>query len=51
MGLNEKKEGQTEKKVCAIKRYFSKVGVGHILKRYLEYFSSYVTVSKLKRKT
>ena len=44
-------EGQTEKGVCAIERSFHKVGVGQILKRYLEYFSSYVYFSKLKRRT
>ena len=34
-------EGQTEEKVCAIERSYPNVGVGQILKRYLEYFSSY----------
>ena len=37
--------------VCAIERSYPKVGVGQILKRYLEYFSSYVHFSKLKRRT
>ena len=38
-------EGQTEEGVCAIRRSYPKVGnvgVGQILKRYLDYFSSYV---------
>ena len=34
-------EGQTEEKVRAIERSYPNVGVGKILKRYLEYFSSY----------
>ena len=29
-------EGQTEERVCAIERSYPKVGVGQILKRYLE---------------
>ena len=33
-------EGQTEEGVCAIKRSNPNVGVGQILKQYLEYFSS-----------
>ena len=44
-------EGQTEEKVCAIERYYPNVGVGQILKRYLEYFSSYKHFSKLKCRT
>ena len=40
-------EGQTDKGVCAVERYNSKVGVGIILKRYLEY----VHFSKLQRRT
>ena len=51
-------EGQTEEGVCAIERSYPKagvgqtrVGVGQILKLYLEYFSSYVHFSKLKCKT
>ena len=44
-------EGQTEKKVCAIERSYPNVGVGQILGLYLEYFSNYVQLSKLKRKT
>ena len=58
MGLNDKynltlalAEGQTEEKVCAIGRSYPNVGVGQILKRYLEYFSSYKHFSKLKRRT
>ena len=37
--------------MCAIERSNPKAGVGQILKLYLEYFSSYVHFSKLKRKT
>ena len=37
--------------MCAIKRSNPKVGVGQILKLYVEYFSSYVNSWKLKRKT
>ena len=51
-------EGQTEEGVCAMERSNPKVGVGQIrvgvgqiLKLYLEYFSSYVHFSKLKCKT
>ena len=44
-------EGQTEEKFCAIGRSYPYVGVGQILKRYLEYFSSYKHFSKLKRRT
>ena len=44
-------ESQTEEKVCAIKRSYPNVGLGQILNRYLEYFSSYEHFSKLKRKT
>ena len=43
-------DGQTKKK-CAIERSYPNVGVGQILKRYLEYFSSYKHFSKLKRRT
>ena len=47
-------EGQTEEGVCAIKRSYPEavrdVGVGQILKGYLEYFSSYNHFSKLKRR-
>ena len=48
-GLNDKvqynltltlAEGQTEEEVCAIERSYPNVGVGQILKRYLENFSS-----------
>ena len=45
-------EGQTKEGVCTIERSYpkvGKVGVGQILKRYLEYFSSYIHFSKLKR--
>ena len=42
---------QTEEGVCAIKRSYPKVGVGQILKQYLEYFSSYEHFSKLKPRT
>ena len=38
-------------KVYAIERPYPNVGVGQILKQYLEYFSSYKHFSKLKRKT
>ena len=44
-------EGQTEEKVCAIERSYPNVGLGQILKRYLEYFSSYKHFSKFKRRT
>ena len=44
-------EGQTEEGVCAIKRSYTYVGVGQILKGYLEYFSTYKHFSKLKRRT
>ena len=37
--------------MCAIEMSNPKAGVGQILKLYLEYFSSYVHFSKLKRKT
>ena len=43
------KAGQTEEGVCAIKSSYpkvGKVGVGQILKWYLEYFSSYVHFSQ-----
>ena len=43
--------GQTEEGVCAIERSNPKASVGQILKLYLEYYSSYVHFSKLKRKT
>ena len=43
-------EGQTEDRVCAIESY-PKVVVGQMLKRYLEYISSYKHFSKLKRRT
>ena len=46
-----KAEGQTEKGVFGIERTYRKVGVGQMLKRYLEYFPSYLHFSKLKRKT
>ena len=46
-----KAEDQTEEGVCTIERSYPKVGVGQILKRQLEYFSSYKHFSKLKRKT
>ena len=35
----------------AIERSCPKVGVGQILKQYLEYLSSYIHFSKLKRST
>ena len=44
-------EGQTEEKVCAIESSYPNVGVGQILKRYLEFFSRYKHFSKLKRRT
>ena len=44
-------EGQTEEKVCAIESSYPNVGVGQILKWYLEYFSRYKRFSKLKRRT
>ena len=34
-------ESRPEEKVCATERSYPNVGVGQILKRYLEYFSSY----------
>ena len=34
--------------MCIIERSYPKVGVSQILKRYLEYFSSYEHFSKLK---
>ena len=37
--------------MCTIKRSYPKVGVGQILKRHLEYLSSYEHFSKLKRRT
>ena len=36
--------------MCTIERSYPKVGVSQILKRYLEYFSSYEHFSKLKGK-
>ena len=44
-------EGQTEEGVCAIERSYPNIGVGQILKQYLEYFSSYKHFSKLKHRT
>ena len=44
-------EGQTEEEVCVIERSNHKAGVGQILELCLEYFSSYVHFSKLKRRT
>ena len=38
---------QTEEEVCSIERSDPKVGVGQILKLYLEYFSTYKHFSKL----
>ena len=43
-------EGQTEEGVCAIERSYPSVGVGQILKLYLEYFISYKHFFKLKRR-
>ena len=40
-------EGQTEEGVCVIERSYPYIGVGQILKGYLEYFSSY-TFQNLK---
>ena len=37
--------------MCAIERSYPNVGVDQILKRYLEYFSSYKHFSKVKRRT
>ena len=37
--------------MCTYERSYPKVGVGQILKRYLEYFSSYKHFSKLKSRT
>ena len=63
MGLNDeiwpdltltKAECQTEEGVYATERSYpkvGKVGVGQILKWYLEYFGSYVHFSKLKHRT
>ena len=39
-------EGQTEKGVCVIERSYPKVGVGQILKRYLEYCQQLQTLFK-----
>ena len=44
-------ECQMEEGVCAIEMANPKAGVCQILKLYLEYFSSHVHFSKLKRKT
>ena len=44
-------DSQTEEGVCAIKRSYPYVGVGQILKGYLEYFSSYKHLSNLKYRT
>ena len=46
-----KAEGQTEKGVCTIERFYPKVVVSQILKLYLEYFSSYEHFSKLNHRT
>ena len=46
-----KAEGKTERGVCAIEKSNPKAGEGQTLNLYLEYFSSYVNLSKLKRKT
>ena len=43
-----KAEGQTEEGVCAIDRSCPKVGVGKILKQYVEYFSSYEHFSRTR---
>ena len=43
--------GQTEEKVCVTERSYPNIGAGQILKRYLEYFSSYKHFSKLKHRT
>ena len=53
MGLDDKvwpdlDLGQTEEGVCAVERFYPKVGVSRILKRYLEYFNRYLHFSKLK---
>ena len=37
--------------MCTIERSYSNIGVRQILKRYLEYFSSYKYFSKLKLRT
>ena len=44
-------ESQTEEKVWAIEKSYANVCVGQMLKRFLEYFSSYKQFSKLKRRT
>ena len=49
--VNDKAKGQTEEGVYTIERSYPKVGVSQILKRYLEYFSSYEHFPKLKRRT
>ena len=41
-------KGKTEERMCAIERSYPNVGVGQILKWYLEYFSSYKHFAKLK---
>ena len=43
--------GQIEEGVCTIEKSYPKVGVGQILKQYLEYFSSYEHFSKLQHRT
>ena len=43
--------GQTEERVCAIERSYPNVGVGQILKGYLEYFSSNKHFSKPQHRT
>ena len=39
-------EDQTEEGVCAIERSYPYIGMGQILKGYLEYFSCTVTLFK-----
>ena len=39
-----------EESMCATERSYPNIGVGQILKQYLEYFSSHKPFSKLKRR-
>ena len=58
MGLNDKvwpdldlSRRSNWEGVCATEKSYPTIGVGQILKQYLEYFSSYKHFSKLKRRT
>ena len=55
MGLNDNvwpdlDLARSEEGMCATEKSYPKVGMGQILKWYLEYFSSYVHFPKLKRR-